>query len=170
MWAMIFWLHVEVFDQQDQAQIRVLQLELIARVAPDTGGRPAVPAKLDKTGIFKHFQNARENHTAVHLPDCIHAQTQNSNAGKVCKFPIFWVYKNTAFTIELAVFIHSDLMDDFSHGLTSLAVNDRFDMLFNDVLQGRQRVGARAHSLRDEPFIRARADSLPMNRVMAAAF
>ncbi|MNG23489.1 hypothetical protein D3C84_1081010 [compost metagenome] len=64
-------LHVEVLQQQDEAQVGVLQLVLVARIAPHAAGVPLMPGELDQATHFEQRQDFRADHATVQLADRI---------------------------------------------------------------------------------------------------
>ncbi|MCY1542165.1 hypothetical protein D9M68_778980 [compost metagenome] len=76
-------LHVEVLQQQYKAQVGVLQLVLVARIAPHAAGMPLVPGELHQATHFKQRQDLRADHAPVQLADRIHPTAQQTNTRQV---------------------------------------------------------------------------------------
>ncbi|MCY1419591.1 hypothetical protein D9M71_351810 [compost metagenome] len=75
---------VVVLDQQDHAEVRVLQPELVAGVATDAPLRPLMAGELDD-GV-RHIEQRHHlgpQHAVVQLPHRIHAATQHAHTRKV---------------------------------------------------------------------------------------
>ncbi|MNF75668.1 hypothetical protein D3C84_577450 [compost metagenome] len=76
-------LHVEVLQQQDEAEVGVLQLVLVARISADTASVPVVPRKLDDTALLHQRDQLRTQHPAIELANRIHATAQQADARQV---------------------------------------------------------------------------------------
>jgi hypothetical protein len=72
-------LHVEVLQQQHKAQVSVLQLVLVTRIARHAAGMPLVPGELHQTTHFKQRQDLRADHAPVQLAYRIHPTAQQAN-------------------------------------------------------------------------------------------
>src|SRR5690606_41456081 len=73
--CMFFIRNVEFLDQQDQAKVTVLELELIPRITPYPPGMPHVTSKTDNSGDLEQIQ-----HTGLN------PRSEERRVGKECRW------------------------------------------------------------------------------------
>ncbi|MCY1539438.1 hypothetical protein D9M68_750250 [compost metagenome] len=77
-------LHVEVLHQQDEAEVGVLELVLVARVLAHAPGMPALTGEIhDGAGVVEEFDHARTDQPTVELADGIHATAEQSDVAQI---------------------------------------------------------------------------------------
>jgi len=79
-------LHVEVLQQQDEAKVGVLQLELVAGVTANASGVPLVTGELYEARFFHQGEHIRTDAAPVELANGIDATAQQTHSGKVGHF------------------------------------------------------------------------------------
>ncbi|MNJ49259.1 hypothetical protein D3C77_444780 [compost metagenome] len=77
-------LRVEVLDQQHEAEIGVLQLVLVARVAAHPARMPDFPGELDhRARLLEQRHDLGADQPAIQLADRIDAATQQTNLRQI---------------------------------------------------------------------------------------
>ncbi|MDT4861820.1 hypothetical protein FQZ97_964400 [compost metagenome] len=76
-------LHVEVLQQQDKAEVGVLQLVLVARIAADTSRMPQVAGELDDATLLHQRDQLGTQEPAIELANRVHTTAQQTHAGQI---------------------------------------------------------------------------------------
>ncbi|MDT4870901.1 hypothetical protein FQZ97_1060000 [compost metagenome] len=121
-------LHVEVLQQQDEAQVSVLQLVLVAGIPAHAPGMPLVPGKADEAAVLEQGQDLGADHAPVQLAHGIHAAAQQADLRQVGQAGRLLVEEQTGVAALLAgLEIHADLVNSFPH-VVKLHEMTRIDM------------------------------------------
>ena len=95
---------VEVFDQQDDAKVCVLQLVLIARVLADTTRVPTLASEIDDgPRLLEQAHDFRADQSAIELADCIDAAGQDFGLRQIDDFSSTRINENSSKAVVLTV-------------------------------------------------------------------
>src|SRR5690606_38481743 len=79
-------LGVEVLDEQDEAEVGVLQLVLVAGVLADSSGVPTLPSEIDNGArLLEQHHDFGADQPPVELADGIHATPQKADMAQIDK-------------------------------------------------------------------------------------
>src|SRR5690554_6728736 len=107
--------NIEILDQQDQAKVTVLELELIARITPYPPGMPHVTSKTDNSGDLEQIQHTRLNPSPVQLADSIDPAMQDLHPRQVRYLACLWANENAPPWVDLTIKIDPFLEYWFRH-------------------------------------------------------
>lgn len=97
MWADVLQLGVEILHQQDDAQVSVLQLVLIAGILADSTRVPTLASEVnDGAGLFEKAHDFRTDQTTVQLADGIDATGQDFGLGQIDDFSSTRINENSS--------------------------------------------------------------------------
>lgn len=117
MWADVLQLGVEVLHQQDEPEISILELVLVARILADPSGMPALSREVDNgAGLVKQPHQLGADQAAVELADGIDAATQQAYPAQIDNLSRTRVNEDSAFGAVLSVEVEAGEVFDAHAG------------------------------------------------------